>query len=176
MERSNESINNGDPWQNIDREARRVNRPAMSPDEGIGAFVLLAAKTMLTLFCLIFLLATIGNMNNDIFPNQAGWHDIATMEFIFYGFWLYLTYRYASKTLLHFAPISVAIYRYLLAFGIHGMLFVSTPHIAQLVSPEVYAWTAAREDILEVTKDMSWLLLLFSIVPKGRIHEDIKSQ
>lgn len=141
----------------------------MTLDELLGMAILWVAKAVLILFCLSGLVLTVLLTPDLVFPNDAGWSDLDNMEIVFYGLWALLTARYVEKARKHKVRSCHVIYRYLIAYGIHGMMFISSFSLLLYIPDEGELWFDLYSDVLEVIAELSWLAVLFAIVPKGKI-------
>lgn len=162
-----ESAESG-PTNNV-MPAQPAPRIAMTGGELLGALILWLAHALLFIACLSILWQDLISLPDKVFPNRSGLSDLARSEIFFYGLWIFLTWRYVIKVIQHGAAPHRAIYRYVLAFGIHTMLFTSIGVTLFLeMSPEpdlLDDWV----DFLSIIEELTWLLLLFALVPKGSL-------
>lgn len=144
-----------------------AKRDAMKGTELSGVAILWLAKAILFVACASILWHNLADLHKNVLPNQSGLSDLDRMEIFFYGLWLLLSWRYFAKTVLHQASPPRALYRYVMAFGIHAMFFA---YIGVVLAPYMSASVIASDDFhdaVTIASELTWLLLLFAIVPKG---------
>jgi hypothetical protein len=140
----------------------------MSCDELFSAGLLWLFKAFLfTLSSVLFALA-IWALPATVFPNDAGWHDLSSMEILFLTAFTLLTVRYVIKVKKHSDKVGRAIYRYLTAIGIHTFVFLGSEVL--LGAQSLYnhqLLISHNQEYWSLAYDASLLLLIFAIAPKG---------
>lgn len=149
-----------------------VSKHRMSWDEVLGVGLLWLCKAAFLTFALIALVAALWvALPAIVFPNGMGWHDLSNMEILFLTGLVFLNARYVAKARKHSVNVRLSVYRYLLGFGLHTLAFFSAGAILYgfVVSDRELSMGNTFEYWIIIAYEMSLLILLFAIVPKGQL-------
>lgn len=142
---------------------------AITGGELLGVPLLWLAKLALFMACLGIFWNTVISFSDRVFPNRSGLNDLDHSEIAFYGLWIFLTWRYLAKVFRYQSALHRAVYRYVIAFGVHAMCFSSITKILPISLHAKLALSGDFQDLVAITSELTWLLLLFAIVPKGKL-------
>lgn len=140
----------------------------MTVDEIFGLGALWVFKVIFFILCILIMAASVLFIPDVYFPNQTGWNDLSSMELFFLTGWIFMTIRYIVKVKKHSASIRRAIYRYVIYFGAHSMVFLSMIGLVLIGDPdEGQLFLDMYQEYFDLAYLITLLFLIFSIVPKG---------
>ncbi|KGK41194.1 hypothetical protein LH51_16430 [Nitrincola sp. A-D6] len=141
----------------------------MTVDEFVGLGALWVFKAIFFMLCVLIIAVSVLFIPEVYFPNQTGWNDLSNMELFFLACWIYLTVRYALKVKKYSASVLRAIYRYIIYFGAHSMVFLSMTGLVFIGDPdEGQLFLDMYQEYFDLAYVITLLVLIFSIVPKGK--------